>query len=403
MKRKRRGFAAVAGLLMGGLMAAVLPAQTAQAASGYDRCPTGYFCGFTGTSGDGTMFKTKVNMPTMGSWDNKIRSYTNRAGQISCLYTQANYSLSGPDGSYWAEDPNSPGEGSWSSHLDRAISSIKWVRTERECSQNAYPRWWPETAPKAAGFGDLDNNRTPDILVRDGVGRLWFLPGDNSGRLVGNGWNAMTALTRHGDLTGDGREDLLARDKSGTLWVYPGRGNGTFGARTSVGTGWNAMTAIKAAGDLTGDGRKDMLARDTTGRLWLYPGRGNGAFAARKSLGTGWNAMNQLIGSGDMNGDAKADLLARDTTGKLWFYPGTGKGGFGVRKLLGSGWQVMQTMLAVGSFDGDAKNDLLTITNDKYLGGHPGWLLGYRLSTTAPSFLRAQELDGDWWGLNSAY
>lgn len=60
----RLGIAAAAGLLMGSLTAAALPAQTAQAASGADRCPSGYFCGFAGTHGDGTMF----TRPLDGEW-----------------------------------------------------------------------------------------------------------------------------------------------------------------------------------------------------------------------------------------------------------------------------------------------------------------------------------------------
>ncbi|WP_405807871.1 FG-GAP-like repeat-containing protein [Streptomyces sp. NBC_00210] len=398
----------MAGLVMAGLMTTALPTQTAQAvqaATGADRCPTGYFCGFTGDHGDGTMFKTNTNMPTLGTWDNKIRSFTNRGSQFACLYTEPNYSLAGEDASYWTERPAGTGEYHWSLSLDRRISSIKWVRTERECSQDAYPRWhlpFPDPAPNKAGFGDLDGNLSSDVLVRDAVGRLWFLPGDDSGRLVGSGWNAMTALTRHGDLSGDGHEDLLARDRSGTLWLYPGRGNGTFAARTSVGSGWNAMTAIRAAGDLTGDGRGDLLARDRDGRLWVYPGRGNGTFGARKSLGTGWNAMNYLIGPGDLNRDGRADLLARDTSGQLWNYPGRGNGTFGARKALGGGWQVMQTLIAVGSVDSDDGNDLLAVTNETYQGGRPGVLFLYRGGYNG-TFGRALNLNEDWWGLNGVY
>jgi peptidase inhibitor family I36 len=134
---------------MGGLTAAALPAQTAQAASGADRCPSGYFCGFTGTHGDGTMFKTSADMPTLGSWDNRIRSFTNRGSHFACLYTEPGYSLEGADATYWPESPNA-GTYHWSSSLDRKISSIKLVRTERECSQNAYPNWHSDAGSKAA-------------------------------------------------------------------------------------------------------------------------------------------------------------------------------------------------------------------------------------------------------------
>ncbi|KUH36952.1 MULTISPECIES: FG-GAP-like repeat-containing protein [Streptomyces] len=402
-KSFRRLAGSLAGIVAGGLLAtAALPAGTARAATGADRCPTGYFCGFTGTSGDGTMFKTKTNMPTLGTWDDRIRSYTNRGTTFACLYTEPNYSVVGDDAYYWSEAPGGPGTYAWSTGFDREISSVKFVRTERECSQNAYPQWYSEPAPVPAGFSDLDGNGRSDLLVRDAVGRLWFLPGDGSGRLVGSGWNALTALTRHGDLSGDGREDLLARDKGGVLWLYPGRGNGTFGARASVGSGWNAMAELRAAGDLSGDGRADLLARDRNGVLWLYPGRGNGTFAARKSNGSGWHAMNRLVGTGDLTRDGRADLLARDTGGRMWLYPGRGTGTFAARTLLGGGWGAMRDLVGVGSYDGDATNDLVTVTDESYRGGHPGWLLGYR-GTGAGTFQRAAELNGEWWSLNGAY
>ncbi|URM88732.1 FG-GAP-like repeat-containing protein [Streptomyces sp. MRC013] len=397
----RRLVGSLAGLVVGGLVAATLPAQTAQAATGSYRCPAGYFCGFTGTSGDGTMFKTNTSMATLGTWDNRIRSYVNRSPTFACLYTEPHYSLSG-DAYVSSEAPAGPGEYAWTPAFDRRISSVRLVRTERECTQSAYPRWYAETAPGAAGFGDLDGDRRSDVLVRDAVGRTWFLPGDGTGRLVGSGWNAMTALTRHGDFSGDGREDLLARDRDGVLWLYPGRGDGAFTTRRSVGSGWNAMNHLVGPGDLTGDGRADLLARDTGGRLWLYPGRGDGAFTTRRSVGSGWNAMNHLVGPGDLTGDGRADLLARDTGGRLWLYPGRGDGAFASRRLLGGGWNVMKNLVGVGSYDGDGVSDLLTVTDEAYRGGMPGWLLGYR-GTGTGAFLRGTELDGDWWGLNGVH
>ncbi|MFB7357975.1 FG-GAP-like repeat-containing protein [Streptomyces gardneri] len=407
-KTTRRLLASLTGVLAGGLLAAALPAQTAQASSWMDRCPSGYFCGFTGTAGDGSMFKTNKSMATLGTWDNKIRSFTNKSSEIACLYSDANYSLNGPDSTYWSQDPG--GAGSYSSSLDRKISSVKMVRTERECTGRAYPWWYADPATKAAGFGDLDGNRRPDLLVRDLVGRLWFLPGDvlstdGAGRLVGSGWNAMTAMTRHGDFTGDGREDLVARDRDGRLWLYPGNGAGAFGARKNIGTGgWNGMSVLTAAGDLSGDGKADLVARDTAGKLWLYPGRGNGTLGARKLVGGGWQVMNRLVGSGDLNGDGKADLVARDTAGKLWLYPGRNNGTLGARALVGGGWQDMQHLLAVGSYDGGSTNDLLAVTNERYAGGQPGRLLGYRGTGTAPTVLKGAEMiDSGWWKLNGVY
>ncbi|MFF8607768.1 FG-GAP-like repeat-containing protein [Streptomyces sp. NPDC015346] len=397
-----RGLATVVSLASLGVLGAA--ATPAQAAAG--DCPTGYFCAWKSESATGEMYKTNTSRATLGTWDNKFRSYTNRTSMYACLYEDANYGLGN---GYARAEPDSPGE--WSAGPTASISSLKFVRTERECGHPAYPRWYAETAPKAAGFGDMNADRKADVLVRDKVGRLWFLPGDGTGRMVGSGgWNGMNAFTRHGDLSRDGREDLLAREAStGKLWLYPGTGSGAVGARKLLGSGgWNAMNRITAFGDLTGDARADLLTVEkSTGKLWLYPGTSTGGLGARKLLGSGWNGMNALVPAGDMNSDGRADLVAREaSTGKLWLYPGRA-GYFGGRVLIGSGgWNAMDSFIAVGDFTGDGRADLATVTNDRYTidgsPGHLGWLVTYagRGNGALASGTRS---DGEWWGLNGAF
>jgi hypothetical protein len=374
----------------------------AQAASGLGACPAGYFCGWTGPEGTGAMFKTKTSMPTLGSWDNKIISQSNRTGEWACTYDKVNYDITGRD---YAQQPNGPGEGSWGP-APAWISSIKLVRTQRECDWPAYGEWRAQKSPVKAGFGDLNGDGVPDVLSRDRAGRLWFGPGDGSGVYVGSGWNQMTALTRHGDFSGDGHEDLLARDGSGRLWIYPGNGRGWFGARKLIGTGWNQMTALVAAGDMNSDGRDDLLARDGSGRLWIYPGDGHGRYGARKSIGTGWNQMTALVAPGDLNSDHRNDLLARDRSGKLWIYPGDGHGRYGARKLIGTGWNQMDALLAVGDTDGNGRNDLHAFTNDTYVvDGYPGYL-GVQLlfsGTGHGTWASPVAQTGTWYLLNGAY
>lgn len=394
---------AAAGLVLAG---AVTAAPVAAAASGADRCPSGYFCGFTGDDGSGSMFKTSRDMPTLGSWDDKIRSYTNRSASIACLYGDPRYAFDGPNGYGSAVKPDGRGEWSWAQTFDKTVSSIKFVKSERECLMNAYPDWRSDAAPTTRAFGDLDNDRRADVLARDKAGRLWFTSGAGGARLIGGGWNGMSALTRHGDLTGDGSEDLIARSGDGRLWTYPGRGNGTFGDRRLIGGGWNSMSVVTATGDLTGDRRGDLVARDRDGRLWMYPGRGNGTFGARQLIGGGWNSMTALTGPGDLTGDGRADLVARGRDGRLWTYPGRGNGTFGDRRLVGGGWNVMDSFLSVGDYDGDGRNDLLTVTNEGYrIDGYPGnwgWLLSYRGNGNG-TFRQAEQVSGEWWGLNGTY
>ncbi|MER5307469.1 FG-GAP-like repeat-containing protein [Streptomyces sp. NPDC002773] len=386
---------------LGVLGAGAAPAQAAPA-----DCPVGYYCAWKTENATGTMFKTNKSLATLGTWNNTFRSQINRTSKIACLYDLANYEL----GTHWSLDPNQDPRHGYDIDVNPTTSSVELVATERECGGDAYPTWYAETSPKAAGFGDLNGDRKADVLVRDRVGRLWYLPGDFTGKLVGSGgWNTLNAIVRHGDFSRDGKEDVIAREAStGKLWLYPGTGTGSLGARKLIGAGgWNTMSRIAAVGDLSRDGRADLLTVEkSTGKLWLYPGTAAGGLGARKLIGSGgWNTMNALSGPGDMNSDGRVDLIAREaSTGKLWLYPGTATGTLGARKLIGSGgWNMMGTFLSVGDFTGDGKVDLATIANDPRLTPeHQGELRFYRgLGTGA--LAADSQIDGNWWGLNGAF
>ncbi|MGA5795106.1 FG-GAP-like repeat-containing protein [Streptomyces cellulosae] len=402
-KRFKRGVAALVGLTLAG--AGLTVTTAAPAAASTNDCPPGYFCGWADEAAKGSMYKTKTNVADLGSWDNKIRTFVNRTKSIACLYDLKNYAPGSP---YWPQEPDEPGESR--TNPTPTISSIKFVRTERECNQPAYPSWVSETSPTAAGFGDMNGDRRADVITRDMAGRLWFTPGDDTGRLIGSGgWNAMNTLTRHGDFTGDDREDLIAREKAtGKLWLYPGTGTGSLGARRLLGaSGWNSMNHITAYGDLTGDGRSDLIAvQKSTGKLWLYPGASGSKLGARKLIGSGgWNGMNALAGMGDVTGDGRPDLYAREkATGKLWLYPGTSTARVGARKLVGSGgWNTMEHLISVGDFSGDGRPDLAAVTNEKYkidgFEGHLGWLITYR-GRAGGTLYGPQRTHGEWWGLS---
>ncbi|MFE3070468.1 FG-GAP-like repeat-containing protein [Streptomyces sp. NPDC059247] len=370
--------------------AGAAPAQAATVRG----CPDGYFCAWSSSSTSGTMFKTKTSKPTLGTWNNKFQVAINRSSLIACTYDDPDY---GQSGGYMTFEKDV-----YATHFGpSSISSVKMVPTRRECETDPYPYWEAATSPTAAGFGDLNGDRKADVLVRDVIGRLWFLPGDGRGRLVGSGgWNGMDALVRHGDFSRDGREDVIAREKAtGKLWLYPGTGTGALGTRKLIGSGgWNSMTRITAFGDLTGDKRSDLLAVEkATGKLWLYPGTSTGALGGRKLIGSGgWNAMNALVGPGDMDGDGRADLYAREaSTGKLWLYPGKA-GGIGARKLVGSGgWNSRTSLIANGDWSGDGKPDLLTTAD-------PDWLVQYK-GTGRGGLGAGEETTGTWWSLNGAF
>ncbi|MDX2854494.1 FG-GAP-like repeat-containing protein [Streptomyces sp. PA03-3a] len=372
----------------------LLGAGAAPAQAAISDCPKGYFCGWASSNGTGSMFKTKTSMPTLGSWDNKIQTRYNRTGFNVCFYDKPNYDLAG--GYSW----DTPNQSYPTNGAEANTSSIKLVRTLRECESDPYPYWETATSPKALGFGDMNGDRRADAVLRDEAGRLWLMPGNGTGRLIGNGgWNAMNALVRHGDFSRDGHEDVIASEKAtGKLWLYPGTGSGGLGTRKLIGNGgWNSMGRLAAFGDLTGDGRSDLLgAEKATGKLWLYPGTSSGGLGTRKLIGNGgWNGMNALVGAGDMTGDGRADLVAREkATGKLWLYPGTSTRTLGARKLIGTGgWNSMDHILGVGDTSGDGRPDLEASDGSSL----------YQYQGLATGGLRKVDLgNGTWWALDGA-
>ncbi|MCQ0022400.1 N-acetylmuramoyl-L-alanine amidase [Streptomyces somaliensis DSM 40738] len=97
------------------------------------------------------------------------------------------------------------------------------------------------------GTGDLTGDGRPDLVARDGDGGMWLYRGTGSAaapfaaRLhVGGGWQGYDALLGPGDLNRDGRPDLVARDGGGRMWLYRGTGSAAspFAARTAIGGGW---------------------------------------------------------------------------------------------------------------------------------------------------------------------
>ncbi|CAM5401018.1 ATP/GTP-binding protein [Streptomyces spiroverticillatus] len=381
------------------LAALTLSAPSASAATGERRCPAGKFCLFQYQDFKGEMKIVTSSMPTMGKWDNSTSSLVNNSAYWVQVNTNPETAL---PGERWIIAPHHGADNfggpKFRKLWDNTISSLRMATTEYETVHRVPWMDWsrsasddrPQGLPAVAQFGDLNNDRRPDLLERADDGRLWFLSGitgadgGTRGRLVGGGWNSMTQLSRHGDHNSDGKEDLYARDTAGTLWFYPGRGDGAFGNRTKVGGGWNSMREISAAGDLTGDGRRDLLARDTAGTLWAYPGNGKGTFAARTKVGGGWNTMNRLVSPGDLTGDGKADLLARDGSETLWLYPGNGRGAFAARKKMPGKWPADEHVIAAGDINGDGRSDLLhTVFSSLYVqhGNGSGGLGGAQYDT----------------------
>ena len=100
------------------------------------------------------------------------------------------------------------------------------------------------------GPGDFNGDGRADLLARESAtGVLWLYPGNGAGGLgarvsLGKGWNVMTGLAATGDMNGDRTPDFLARDGAGSMWLYSGTGTGGFPSRVRVDGGWQVMDAL---------------------------------------------------------------------------------------------------------------------------------------------------------------
>ncbi|MFI0926392.1 FG-GAP repeat domain-containing protein [Streptomyces sp. NPDC021012] len=215
---------------------------------------------------------------------------------------------------------------------------------------------------------DFDDNGAPDVLLRDGAGRLWRADTSYGTRLqadpharIGTGWQIYDRIEATGDLAGSTVGDLVARDTAGVLWLYQGDGRGGLGTRTKIGGGWQVYNELAGGGDLTGDGRADLVATDKAGDLYLYKGTGSATapFATRKKIGFGWGVYNQLTATGNIAGGPAGDLLARDKAGVLWLYLGKGDGTFAARTKVGAGWNAYSQIVGVGDADRDGRPDVI--------------------------------------------
>ncbi|MGW1252149.1 FG-GAP-like repeat-containing protein [Streptomyces sp. NPDC002535] len=218
---------------------------------------------------------------------------------------------------------------------------------------------------------DFNDNGTPDLLVREGAGRLSLY---NTSQPLGawrigtpealgtGGWNAYDRLLSPGDVAGSAHSDVLGRDKDGVLWLHQGTGHG-LAPRTKIGGGWQVYDKLTGGSDLDGDGRADLLATDKTGVLRLYKGTGSATapFKAPTTVGGGWDVYNQLTATGNIGGGPAGDLVARDTAGVLWLYLGKGDGTFAARTRIGGGWNTYSQLVGFGDADRDGHPDLLAL------------------------------------------
>ncbi|MFE2010953.1 FG-GAP repeat domain-containing protein [Streptomyces sp. NPDC059491] len=288
-------------------------------------------------------------------------------------------------GRRWTSEPQ---------HLDRAhVLGVEWTgMTDHRTSAPNGAYTWRMTARPTDGIGpvlertgaltvanrpaphDFSDSGAPDLLVRDGSGRLlgydarqtlyetgrWGTPSQRERVDHGPGWNAYDRLTVPGDAGGSAHADVLGRDRTGVLWLHQGTGKG-FSPRTRIGGGWQIYDQLAAGSDVTGDNRPDLVATDKAGVMWLYKGTGSSStpYANRVRVGAGWTIYDRVTATGNIAGAPAGDLLARDRAGVLWMYLGKGDGTFATRIRVGAGWNRYSDIVGVGDTNRDGRPDLV--------------------------------------------
>ncbi|GHB85255.1 hypothetical protein GCM10010347_65170 [Streptomyces cirratus] len=90
MKHTKRILTGLASAVAALSMASVSPAY---AADGYDRCPVGYYCMFSGLDGTGDMIKLTSNTPDLGAlgMNDRAQSDWNRTSSTIHLWSDTGY------------------------------------------------------------------------------------------------------------------------------------------------------------------------------------------------------------------------------------------------------------------------------------------------------------------------
>lgn len=90
MRHTKRILAGLASAVAALSMASVSPAH---AADGYDRCPDGYYCMFSGLDGTGDMIKLRTNTPDLAAlgMNDRATSDWNRTSSTIHLWSEVDY------------------------------------------------------------------------------------------------------------------------------------------------------------------------------------------------------------------------------------------------------------------------------------------------------------------------
>ena len=186
----------------------------------------------------------------------------------------------------------------------------------------------PEVGHLAPTVGDVDGDGDEDLLLGGDDGSIWWL--ERAAHEVGSRWETPRRLRAGGspvevgsrarpcvlDWDGDGHKDVLIGQGDGELWLVPGRADGLEAAERISVRGQSGLTALSpklaGSGEIwlgTADGLV-LKARASSGAL-EYGGK---LLARPVPLDIGQAAAVSAL---DWNGDGRLDLLVGNRCGDV--------------------------------------------------------------------------------------
>lgn len=240
---------------------------------------------------------------------------------------------------------------------------------------------FPNFAPIAGAFADLDGDRDIDVLVAHE-----FFSGPGLVVMLNNGDGTFAATSRYdlpymesiadvalADIDRDGRLDAIAtipdaNSQSSKGYWWPGNGNGTFSpARRTFSTGPGPLGV--AVGDFTGDGFPDIVTADgaffgngSTISLMRHNGQSGSQAGFLPPVSTTIGANVQRVEAADLDGDGDLDLLVgrANASGNAVLH-NNGSGGFAAPVFYqhAPGTQNPGAAVALVDVDRDGRSDLM--------------------------------------------